>query len=356
MVDNNEDPLSLEDISTVLHQLGFIDYLDIGSIKELSIGSSALHALVNSHISRYYSYVVHSTGRERLVPKVYSFHKIVMNKGNGIHQGGYYGDDDDDTWVQRRANEEEYINNLPACVSSLSINTFERSGPFMVPPHITRFTLHSTRPISLSPLHSKVTHFSVTFETMYEQLYSREPPLIDYLPPSLTHLTLNDANIYNFDEELLPCLTHLVLGKYFVGPIDYLPSSLTHLVCGVNFNQFVDYLPPNLKYLKFGDLFNKPVDNLPSSLKFLHFGILFNKPLDNLPSSLKVLSFDHFSWYRQTINYLPPSLKVLKLAKYYSYHVVEYFPQSLKCYYLGSDRYTLPIPKNTYSPIKLSFI
>jgi hypothetical protein len=47
------------------------------------------------------------------------------------------------------------------------------------------------------------------------------------------------------------------------------PPFLSHLIFGKFFDKPVDYLPPYLTHLSLGSFFSKPINNLPASLLYL---------------------------------------------------------------------------------------
>ena len=181
------------------------------------------------------------------------------------------------------------------------------------------------------------------------------------LPPLLIYLIFG----YNFNQEvILPLLlTHLIFGWEFNHKV-ILPQLLTHLTFNHNFNQVVN-LPPLLTHLKFGYKFNQIV-NLPHLLVHLTFGRIFNRVinlpmnltyiklncnnkylisnlnneieeleldynfdlnLNNLPNNIKKISFHTCSQFNHELNYLPKSLKYLKLNSLYNKKILNIPPK-----------------------------
>lgn len=131
---------------------------------------------------------------------------------------------------------------------------------------------------------------------------------LNHLPSSLTYLSINENSEFNMPiDNLPPSLTHLVMNNDFNQRIDTLPPSLTHLTLGSNFDHPLTKLPPNLlylsmKYSKFSSElilpssinhlvlpsgFNYFLDFSHTALIHLECGTKFNQPLDSLPSTLK---------------------------------------------------------------------
>jgi hypothetical protein len=138
--------------------------------------------------------------------------------------------------------------------------------------------------------------------------------------------------------------------------------------------------------LYFGDSFNQPIDNLPNNIKHITFVTdadsdswsSFNYPIDNLPPCLESLELMSCE-FKQSIDYLPISLKYLKLniAKpFYQDNLFNNLPINLEhlCIYSNTNKYSgfynfneeylfnlnnlpknlkmLEIMPNTYKPIE----
>ena len=76
----------------------------------------------------------------------------------------------------------------------------------------------------------------------------------------------------------------------------------------------VDYLPNSLTHLTVGELFNQPVDSLPNSI--IELGINSNSSIkDNLPDSIEtvIIYFDEDDIYNTKITNLPFNLKKIKI-------------------------------------------
>lgn len=107
----------------------------------------------------------------------------------------------------------------------------------------------------------------------------------------------------------------------------------------------------NYEILYLGDSFNQPLDNLPSNIKHITFFTdaksdnwsSFNYPIDNLPSCLESLELMSCK-FNQSIDYLPLSLKYLKLniAKpFYQDNLFNNLPINLEhlCIYSNINKY-----------------
>lgn len=111
--------------------------------------------------------------------------------------------------------------------------------------------------------------------------------VLDNLPLSLTHLSLQVSAITLSLEKLPPKLTHLKIFNFAYKnsasvSLDHLPQSLKHLY--FSGNNSVSNLPPNLVSLHLdGHEFNHPLDRLPFSLKKL---VVNPHLLDKVPSHL----------------------------------------------------------------------
>lgn len=132
--------------------------------------------------------------------------------------------------------------------------------------------------------------------------------LLDFLPSTLTHLTLEHHSI-NPSLFFLPVLSlsnsagransiipllHLEFGAEFNLDIHPLPDGLQLLSFGISFTKRIAYLPPNLRVLKYEHL-KTPIPNLPQQLEELR--IMCNESdlsLVNSPTTLRKLKIKGF--------------------------------------------------------------
>lgn len=113
----------------------------------------------------------------------------------------------------------------------------------------------------------------------------------------------------------------LTLGNNFNNTLDYLPHSITHLTIGRDC----------LKYFGASCKFNQPINNLPNSLIELIFSdeSIFQKSLDNLPNSLKKIRLS--GYYTGSINNLSDSIETIIFGPMWlKYNEKTYYPLWLK--------------------------
>jgi hypothetical protein len=163
--------------------------------------------------------------------------------------------------------------------------------------------------------------------------------LIENLPSSITHITLETSFNQPVNEGILPnSLTHLTFGYYFNQPINQgiLPNSLTHLTFGSYFNLPVSSLPNSLTHLTLGYFFDQPVDLLPNSLTHLTLGCYFNQSVDLIPSSVTHLTLSEY--FDQSLKNLSSNIYYLGLHS--TSHIKDDIPSSIntvKIYFRSDD-------------------
>lgn len=179
--------------------------------------------------------------------------------------------------------------------------------------------------------------------------------LEDELPTSLQKLSIYEYEFNSPVDYLPPSLTHLTIQGTFNHPIDYLPSTLKYLdLCFSAFNSKADYLPPSLIVLKLGQDFNQPLDHLPKIEVLVILSDVFNYPLDHLPNSLKKLTLTS-SLFNQPIDNLPSSLLFLHISSEIFQQPVDHLPPFLKKFILisASSQYNLypldNLPRSLFS-------
>jgi hypothetical protein len=141
-------------------------------------------------------------------------------------------------------------------------------------------------------------------EEVYERIKSYQNIMFMWLDNvSLDYLSDNIIKLYLYECE------------YFNHPVNNLPLNLKSLKLDCdNFNQTVDYLPIHLEYFYLASkVFNQSMLNLPESLKVLRLNIP-NCTNTNIiwPSNLETINLH----YKVNIDYLPDSVKVIKLFSY----------------------------------------
>ncbi len=144
-------------------------------------------------------------------------------------------------------------------------------------------------------------------------IYDKPLPL---MPTSLTHLTFSVKFCLPVTS-LPPQLTHLIFGAYFNHPVDhFLPHlhNLKYLVFGAYFAQTITQFPDQLTHLKMKHTYNQPVFQPPKTLTHLSVGKEFIGTTVTLPENLSYLSLLLCS----TKVPFPPKLTHLLLPKQYS--------------------------------------
>lgn len=181
-----------------------------------------------------------------------------------------------------------------------------------LPPDLDTLQVKDQSMIHLDHLPRGLSHLSI--DVRHGAINARDfNPLSQWLPQTLTHLTLPD----NFDDSvdyLPPSLKVLDLRRArFNQPLDHLTDGLTHLFLGFEFNKPIDHLPSRLTHLWLGYKFNQCVDHLPLTLLELKLGCKFAKHLDHLPPLLRRLNVKSYQMHLFSLDYLPAGLRVLKL-------------------------------------------
>ena len=125
---------------------------------------------------------------------------------------------------------------------------------------------------------------------------------------NLTHLVIWDRIRYSI-EDLPVTLTHLIFKNKYYKNIDFLKQlpQLTHLEF-TEIDKTIDYLPQTLKYLKLGNEFYQHVSILPRHLTYLEFSYscIFNDTVDDLPDTLTHLIFGYA--FNKSVDKLPATL------------------------------------------------
>ncbi len=132
-------------------------------------------------------------------------------------------------------------------------------------------------------------------------------------------------------------ITHLVLGKFFNQPINYLPKTLIYLEFGKSFNHKLDCLPNGLAHLYLSNDFNHPIDNLPNTIIHLIIKNAFTQPIDNLPESLRYLSI--FGAKDINVNNLPRNLQFITLGSGFN-QSIDNLPDSLNTLTILNSEYS----------------
>lgn len=156
---------------------------------------------------------------------------------------------------------------------------------------------------------------------------------ISRLPGTVTKLI-----IYSWNKHLAlstsPGLTHLTLGEKFVRGITSLPVSLRYLKIGDNFKCSL----PQLTHLVLGANFDRPIDFLPSTLTHLVLGPKFSQPISSLSPLLQSFKLgtkgDTSARFKHEINFLPDSLRKLKLCLNSNFNANLILPQMVTHVYI----------------------
>ncbi len=134
---------------------------------------------------------------------------------------------------------------------------------------------------------------------------------------------------YNLDLDWLPdCVQRLFIRGIFNKPLNNLHNNIIYIeIINSNYTQSFDFLPHSLKVLKLCSDINYPLDNLPSSLEYLIICGKVNIQLTNLPTKLKLLKIN--SEYEFPIDNFPNSIEKLYISPKY-YQVIDKWPINLK--------------------------
>jgi hypothetical protein len=139
-------------------------------------------------------------------------------------------------------------------------------------------------------------------------------------------------------------MIYITTSMNYEHPLHNLPSELEHLTIDTTYyNNTLDYLPASLKTLFLYGSSNIPLNNLPSGLLELSVGGRYNEPLDNLPRNLKVLILSEF-YQKQLVN-LPPGLKELYIGSDY-YLPITNLPDSIEDLTISGNPQYIELPSN----------
>lgn len=165
----------------------------------------------------------------------------------------------------------------------------------------------------------------------------------NYLHNKLEKLEFGDLfkeKKYEFNKNInnLPSsLIKLTTNSYFNKNVNNLPISLLQLIFGGGFNKIVNKLPYNLLYLKFSLYYQKKIENLPLKLEYLYFNNdydeYFRFGYNNIGSDYESVGRKHKANYEYNFDFLPESLKRLKISPCYSKKIND-LPASLKSIYI----------------------
>jgi hypothetical protein len=140
--------------------------------------------------------------------------------------------------------------------------------------------------------------------------------VLSALSSSLQTITVECFHMFPFPNfNHFPILSSLIVGNYtFKDPVDDFSPSLTFLFVEYSaFDQSVNYLLPSLKHLSLSNDFNQPVDHFSTSLKTLKIGTnYYDHPIDHLLADFTKLQLRYYS---QPMNYLSIFLKTLKVVR-----------------------------------------
>lgn len=162
---------------------------------------------------------------------------------------------------------------------------------------------------------------------------------LNFLPDTVNFLRITDYNFNHYIEfpdnieylDLIECskfnkpikapqkLKYLSLGWKYNMRLDELPEGFLELIFNYNsvFNKSLDKLPSTTKKIIFGWYFNKSLNNLPN-IKHLELSVFFNQPLDFLPNSLKILKILNDEYTHPLYN-LPTSIETFHISNFYKH-------------------------------------
>lgn len=145
--------LSLESVSTVLQQVGFVEYLCTFSIIQLTTASSFTFSLVRPHIITHWSYTRREYGSLKVYP-LNQIRKVILNCR---------------ALQEERYMETLFLNHLPCNITSLTMNVSLFDSDYNFPQHITNLKIYTNQ-------------------------YAH---LLDYFPPKLIRLEIH-AILWSF--------------------------------------------------------------------------------------------------------------------------------------------------------------
>lgn len=159
-----------------------------------------------------------------------------------------------------------------------------------------------------------------------------------------TNIQILKNTIHLENSQNLSSLTYLKFGNTFNSEIDSItfPQHLTHLIFGRFFNKPLNNNTlktiQTLHTIKFGTYFNQTIQNLPNSLKKLRFREYFAQNLDNLPTNLTYLNFKRADNTPQ-LSKLPNTVKTIKYRGFTFLNKIENLPPNLEKFVLYCDRF-----------------
>ncbi|KAF2068848.1 hypothetical protein CYY_009828, partial [Polysphondylium violaceum] len=178
-----------------------------------------------------------------------------------------------------------------------------------VPPSVTRLTLSSTRWQSLCEIPATVKYLSL------DRLDGPQ-----FIPPSVTHLTLLDQAINSLEIEIPSTVQKIEFKKLSIKTYCSLdiPSSISNrLVNGVFYiyseSNNKTTIPSNATHLFWADdhLIDNDEVNIPPSVHTLVLGTNFEAPIISLPPTITQMVFSGELQQPLETIYFPPSLKYL---------------------------------------------
>lgn len=316
--------------------------------------------------------------------------------------------------------EAKEMSNLPPTLESFTLIGGHECAILDLPPHLER--LHINKKIGkLPPLPSTLTHFSITdwdnLQTLKLQLLPRLTHLTiqglfmkdvrpEYLPPNITHLTINlgyceeKLDLRSFPLVFLDTTTGGDLSFFpkslrtmkvrslnttidavwpprvevlgiEAGRITHLPHTISKFHVGLRglqasypvyanaFSPLPD-IPEGIEELLVGPHYWYPIPSLPSTLRVLH---VFNGRYDPLPplppaleefvfgSGAEVLSSELKAAVRQATSALPPTLTKLILSYTMHDQVLTYLPPNLRELEVFTNSPLPPLPLTLESMI-----
>jgi len=183
--------------------------------------------------------------------------------------------------------------------------------------------------------------------------------LKDSIPDSVTKLVMN--NLFRQPLSLPRYLKVLELGYHFNQPIT-LPDTLEHITIGSLFTQpiTVGFFPKNIRIIHLNNEFDEELEVgvFPDSVEEIHFDSFYDFEFEQgtLPSNLKVLSA---SYYENMFEFIPKSIQVLNLVTYSLGYTNDFsfsaklLPQSLTKLTLSFDH---PIHDLQYLPPSIKYL
>lgn len=361
--------LDFEALQIILSHLDIGSYLDLHSLKRLSIAASFCNKLLNKHISDNCTFLKKSkdplrytTKRLTIGKEFKSFDLISLPPYiTHLNLGQYFN---------------ESVDNMPTFITHLKFGDHFNQPAYNLPPKLIAVRFGScfnqkvdNLPLSLKYLTMSSNAFTHSLDKLPISLRYLDfscyhfTHSLDYLPSSLSHLIFNAPGYYTLDH-LPTSLSHLTIWTAIFA-LDNLPTSLTY--CNLTDGSTsqlryikVDQLPSSLKRLKLRWIgsydylspsithlslctsyymhFDYSFDNLPDSVTHLSIETV-TRPIDHLPSSLHTLLLSENSMYY--VDYLPAMLKRLEVkdtdnGEYFNKHI-DHLPPTLTHLSLGHN-------------------